>query len=245
MYKESFLTKYGKISCFLNDCVFYSSLKEGKIYEEDLIINNIIPLLNKNEKEKIILDIGSHIGSHTILYSKLIKNIKCIYSFEPQKEIFKLLEDNINNNNLPNVKIFNNAIGHILTDTTMSSFLYDGYDCKIEYNTSKTLNYGGIGLGENGEKIKMITIDSLELDNCDYIKIDIEGSEILALMGGINTITKFKPIIWFEKTDKIVTDEMKRSLNINFKLKDPCNFLTDIGYNLKKIDENNYLAIYI
>ena len=178
------------------------------------------------------------------MYSKLIKNIKCIYSFEPQKEIFKLLEDNINNNNLLNVKIFNNAIGHIITDT-MSSFLYDGYDCKIEYNTIKILNYEGFGLGENGEKIKIITIDSLELDNCNYIKIDIEGSEILALMGGINTITKFKPIILFEKTDKIVTDKIKRSLNINFKLKNPCNFLTDISYNLKKIDENNYLAIYI
>jgi FkbM family methyltransferase len=243
MYKGEFHTKYGKLTCFLNDIVFYSSLRNGKIYEEELIINNIIPLLNNKEDNKVILDIGSHIGSHTILYSRLVKNSE-IYSFEPQKEIFNLLKENVINNNLLNVKIFNNAVGHIITDTNMSNFLYDGYDCKIEYNTSKTLNYGGIGLGENGEKVKMITIDSLELNKCDYIKIDVEGSEILVLMGGINTILKFKPIIWFEKTDKKVTDEMKRNLKINFELKDTCDVLTNIGYNLYKIDDCNYLALY-
>jgi FkbM family methyltransferase len=242
MYTNTFITKYGNMTCFANDIVFNSELKNGKIYEEELIKDNIIPLFhNKNKEKNVILDIGSHIGSHTLIYSNLIKNSQ-IFAFEPQKEIFNLLEKNVNDNNLQNVKIFNNAVGHYNMDAYISNMLYDGYNCIVEYNTHKTFNYGGIGLGEYGEPTKMVTIDSLNLDSCDYIKIDVEGAEILVLIGGVNTITNFKPYIWFEKTDKIVTDEMKRSLNIDFELPNIFEFLNNIGYKFKPINNDNYLA---
>jgi FkbM family methyltransferase len=147
-------------------------------------------------------------------------------------------------NNIKNVTLFNNAVGHKYVNTTMSNMLYDGYNCAIEYNTNKTLNYGGIGLGEKGEPCTMLTIDSLNLEKCDYIKIDVEGAEILVLMGGMNTIQKFKPYIWIEKTDKHVTNEMKKSLNIDFEIIDTLDFLKNIGYKFRNIDDNNYLAYY-
>lgn len=243
MNTQTFDTKYGFITCFSNDTVFYESMKNGNIYEEELILDNIIPLFINNSSNKVILDIGSHIGTHSIVYSKLISNAK-IYVFEPQTEIFKLLKKNMEDNHFKNVEIFNNAVGHKIVDTTMSNMLYDGYNCNIEYNTNKILNYGGIGLGENGESCSMITIDSLDLERCDYIKIDVEGAEILVLMGGINTIQKYKPYIFFEKTDKCVSEEMKKSLNIDFEVMDTIDFLNDIGYQCKKIDECNYLAFY-
>ncbi len=243
MFKNTYVTKYGKMTCFKNDIVFNECLKKGKIFEEELILNNIIDLLNNNDNNKILLDIGSHIGSHSIIYSKLIKN-SYIYAFEPQKEIFNLLEQNVKDNNLTNIKLFNNAVGHKTIKTTLSKNLYDGYNCNIEYNTNKSFNYGGIGLGEKGEQVEMITIDELNLDKCDYIKLDIEGAEILALIGGIETIKKFKPIIFFEKTDKIVSQEMINSLNINFEIQDTTFFLSNLGYKYKYIDNNNILAIY-
>ena len=76
MYSKKFITQYGSMTCFKNDIVFYTHLYAGKIYEEELIIDNIIPILNNitNGNNIIILDIGSHIGSHTLLYSKLVPN---------------------------------------------------------------------------------------------------------------------------------------------------------------------------
>lgn len=235
-------TEHGNICCLKNDIVFNSEMSTGKVYEEDLIVNNIIPLFNPSRKY-LFLDIGAHIGSHSIIYSKLLTNSK-IMSFEPQSVIFNILNKNIHDNNINNCTIFNNAIGHKNMDTTMSKYLYDGYDCEIEYGVNKILNYGGIGLGNSGENVKMVTIDSLGLDQCDYIKIDVEGAEILVLMGALNTITQFHPIIFYEETDKTITDEMIQSMNIDFEYETPRNFLTRLGYNIRHVDNNNCLATY-
>jgi len=239
---ETFSTKYGNFTCYKNDIVFASMLRVGNIYEENLIMNHIVPILQKKNKELFILDIGGHIGTHSVLYSKLLN---CnILTFEPQTKIFEILQKNITDNNITNCKIYNCAIGHVCMKTTMSNMLYDGYNCEIEYDTNKTLNYGGIGLGKNGQTVDMITIDSLNIDKCDYIKIDVEGAEILALMGAINTLKKHKPMIWFENTDKNVSKEMKDSMNIDFELPSVPDFLSKIGYRFYNLDSCNTLAIF-
>jgi FkbM family methyltransferase len=219
-----FQTKHGYMNVLSNDIVFASSLRNGKIYEEDIIFQHIIPKINDIQGEKIILDIGSHIGSHTLLYAKYIDNC-IIHAFEPQKEIF-------------------NAVGHKMCNCNMSSHLYDGYNCNIEYNTNKILNYGGLQLGLHGEQVAMITIDSLQLSNCHYIKMDVEGAESLTLMGAIDTIKKFKPIIFFECTDKHVNDEMKQSLDIDFIPLTSIEILKNEGYTILDIDECNKLAFF-
>ena len=229
---EVFTTKYGTVSCFSNDVVFASALREGKMYEEDLILK-IIPLLQ--DGKKIILDVGSHIGTHSMIYSSLLD---CkVLSFEPQQKIFDLLKKNINEKCVP----YHVAVGHTNTTTTLSSHLYDGYDCLIDYNTTKLFNYGGIGLGLHGEQVQMITIDSLNLPQCDYIKIDVEGAELLVVMGAKETISKYKPLIWFEQTDKRITEEMKQSMRIDVEGDVP-SFLISFGYQFIPINEQNKLA---
>ena len=185
---QTYRTKYGQMTCYNNDIVFSSLLRKGLMYEEDIIVNKIIPMLQQKSKDLVILDIGGHIGTHTVIYSRLL-NCK-VHTFEPQKKIFDILKKNVDDNNLSNCTVYNCAVGHLTTTTTMSDMLYDGYDCKIEYDTNKVLNYGGIGLGKHGEHVQMVRIDQLDLSACDYIKIDVEGAEILALLGAKNTIEK-------------------------------------------------------
>jgi len=240
---ESFPTKYGNISCYLNDIVFSSFLRKGQIYEEDLITKYIIPILNSDDSTKLILDIGGHIGTHSILYSKMVN---CnILTFEPQHKIYNILKHNIDSNNIKNCKIFNNAVGHANMKTNLSNMLYDGYNLEIQYDTTTIFNYGGIGLGKNGEDVNMITIDSLNLEMCDYMKIDVEGAEILVLIGAQNTIQKYKPLIWFEKTDKCVSPEMKESMGIDFELPDTFEFLTNLGYRFHNLNNDNIIAYHI
>jgi len=47
--------------------------------------------------------------------------------------------------------------------------------------------------------VVMCTIDSLNLEKCDLIHLDIEGYEGKALLGAANTIQKFKPVIIIER----------------------------------------------
>lgn len=240
---QSYSTAYGVVSCYRNDIVFNNHLAKGLIYEENMILQYIIPLLISDDTEKLILDIGGHIGSHTIIYSRLVP---CkIHTFEPQRKIYELLKKNTDDNGLTNVQTYHCAVGHKNTTTTMSNMLYDGYDCPIQYDTNKTMNYGGIGLGQDGESINMITVDSLELKQCDYIKMDVEGAEILVFMGAKNTLEKFKPYIWFEKTDKTVSNEMKKSLSIDFDIPDIFEYLSLLGYKFYNLDGCNVLAYHV
>ena len=66
-------TLFGEICCLTNDFEFTNALSAGKMYEEDLVLTHIIPLFNKHQKY-VILDVGAHIGSHSIMYSKSIYN---------------------------------------------------------------------------------------------------------------------------------------------------------------------------
>jgi FkbM family methyltransferase len=49
-----------------------------------------------------------------------------------------------------------------------------------------------------GNDVRVLTIDSLCVDNCDFIQLDIEGYEHLALLGAERTIKKTYPVITLE-----------------------------------------------
>ena len=62
-------------------------------------------------------------------------------------------------------------------------------------------NFGGIGLGSDGEDIDLITIDNMKLDDIGYIHCDAQGSENFIFSKGIETIKKNRPVILYENID--------------------------------------------
>jgi hypothetical protein len=68
------------------------------------------------------------------------------------------------------------------------------------YNEENNLkcNFGGIGLGKGGENIKLVTVDSMNLDNIGFIHCDAQGSESFIFSRAIETIKKYRPVILFE-----------------------------------------------
>lgn len=59
-------------------------------------------------------------------------------------------------------------------------------------------NAGAHYVGGTGD-VPIITIDSLDLPACDFLCLDIEGSEPAALRGAEQTIRRFRPVIMFEE----------------------------------------------
>ncbi|MBS8262779.1 FkbM family methyltransferase [Roseibium polysiphoniae] len=53
----------------------------------------------------------------------------------------------------------------------------------------------------------VFTLDSFEFENVDYIKIDVEGYERRVLIGGEQTIRKYRPLIIIEQNDVQLPDE--------------------------------------
>lgn len=163
------------------------------------------------------LDIGANIGTHSVILSNLFKNV---YSYEPQKDVYDILKLNIQINKCNNIILNNFGLGEIEKQITMQCFDKD-----------QPNNIAAIAIDDtnNGcEKVQIKTLDSLNLMNIKFIKIDIEGYEYNALLGGIKMIKENKPIIIFEQHD------MYSKI---FKL------IESLGYNIRRISyANDYLA---
>jgi FkbM family methyltransferase len=236
---ETFSTPCGPFSCLKNDQNFYIHLKSGSFWEVNLIMKLLKPYW---EKAGVILDIGAHIGSHSFVYS-FFNRESIIYAFEPQVEIYKVLCENMHTRT--NVICVNTCVGHTLCNTNMSTHTHFGenVDKAVCYGEGPVMNLGGMSLGREGEKVAMITIDSLNLTRCDYVKIDVEGAESLVLMGARKTFTKYKPIICFEYSPSFDTTKMANLFGME-KLPDVFDLLREFGYTeFQLIEGENWLAL--
>jgi len=75
-----------------------------------------------------------------------------------------------------------------------------------------------------GNDIKVMPIDSLEVDDCDFIQLDIEGYEHLAILGAEQTIKRTYPVI---------TLELKGfGSRYGYTDEDTINLLQDWGYEI-------------
>jgi hypothetical protein len=120
--------------------------------------------------------------------------------------MYNVLLDNISQNNLQN-KIIPNNLGVFCYEGNgkMNSIDLDGGGgvVKKRYNEENNLNcnFGGIGLGDDGEDIKLTTIDNMNLDDIGYIHCDAQGSENFIFSKGIETIKKYRPVIYYENNE--------------------------------------------
>lgn len=187
----------GRFKCLKNEEYIGQFLAAGRAWDFNEIYNILVDLIPHN---KDILDIGAHIGSHTIPYAKCTSGK--VHAFDAQTEIYKLLVENIKLNKLGNVVTYHVAVGHTHEKVSIASKVPDGRSAgqSLEYDTDRPINYGGMNLGIGTDFVEMITIDSLNLNNVGYMKLDVQGSEPLVFYGAQETIKKCKPIIYFEHT---------------------------------------------
>jgi FkbM family methyltransferase len=198
---ETFQTNYGKITLYKNDIYITGVFKNGRYWDEDTL-KKLRKYINPH---KNILEIGGHCGTSSIVYSTFIENNNKIFVFEPQKNLYNLLLKNIKDNSLETKIIANNS----------GVFCYNGIgkmnnkdlDCGGNvlkcYNTQSDIscNFGGICLGNDGESINLITIDSMELDNIGFIHCDAQGSENFIFSKGTELIKKCRPVILYENNE--------------------------------------------
>lgn len=229
--------EHGTIKYFSNDeYIKMDILPFNKFYEQDIVLN----VLSHFIKHSInVLDIGGHVGSHSILYSKINPNAT-IFTFEPQQKLFELLKKNIMENNCKNIKPYNMALGNFNGNFSLQISSTDGSNVNtpVEYGTDKLYNLGGIGLGQNGEEIIVSTGDSLDINNVNFIKIDVEGAEKLVILGLENTIKKYHPVIFYEDNWKSLDNDTLKRCNI-YDNKKVSDILSEWGYtNFTRINDN-------
>jgi FkbM family methyltransferase len=126
-----------------------------------------------SRKNPVILDCGSNYGT-SIIYFKSIFPESTITGIEPDPKIFKLLEWNINQRHLQDIKLINKAI---TSQRSSARFYREGADAG---------RLSPIDHPEQYCQISTIKLDDLIQEPIDFLKMDIEGSETDAIISSQN-----------------------------------------------------------
>lgn len=199
IYMLSYNTKYGVITLLENELYIGNDFKRGRYWDEDTLLK----LKKYIDSTQNILEIGGHCGTSSIVYASFLDDNSKLFVYEPQEKMYKLLLKNIYQNGLETKIIANNSgifcyegIG------TMNNIDLDGGggNVKKRYTEETNLmcNFGGIGLGFEGETIKLTTIDNLNLSNLGFIHCDAQGAENFIFSNSLVTVTNNKPFILYE-----------------------------------------------
>ena len=176
----------------------------------------------------IALDIGAHIGTHTLTMSKAVGPSGTVIAFEPQPKIFRELFLNMQLNHASNILFYHAGAGDHIG--------------QIELSPLAPGNEGGTALaGGTGRFVPLLTIDSLNLTNVSLIKIDVEGMEDAVLDGAASTILTNKPTILIEIQggNNIKTAPQP----IRAKIINTIQKLQAFGYKVTPIGYHDYLAV--
>jgi FkbM family methyltransferase len=173
----------------------------------------------KINKGTIVLDLGANVGYYSLLASILVGPRGMVFSFEPLPRNIYFLKKHIQLNNIKNVRVIEAAVSDC---DGFANFYVEGSD---RYSSSK----GYISL--NGKLIvKKVSLDRLynkgDIPIPDYIKIDVEGGEMLVLLGAKEILSNFHPIIFLATHSELIHSQC-------------CDFLVSLGYEVEAIDKEN------
>lgn len=184
----------------------------------DVFEKNDFPiLLQLIDQNSIFFDIGANIGWVAINVAKMKKNTK-VYAFEPVQKSFTYLKENIKINNITNIKSYH------------FGFSNEEKEILFYYNPKDSSSASAANLIKSKD-VKRVTCKLKKLDDfiktnrvkVTIIKCDVEGAELFVFKGGIQSLKKYKPIIFVEML-------RKWTAKFNYTPNDTIRLLKNIGY---------------
>lgn len=203
------LFEYRETYSFLYENGFLKEqLDDGLLIDED---DQYFDELVKFSENEVFYDIGSFDGKTALNFVKKVPNYKRVFSFEADS-------DNYNHavNNLKNINVDILNIGLWNEKATLKFSLAGSISCKVS-------DVGDV-------EISVDSLDSITENNLNdvkflpptFLKMDIEGAELEALIGAKKTIETYKPklaiSIYHKPEDIIVLIEYIKKLVPEYKL---------------------------
>lgn len=138
------------------------------------------------------VDVGANVGVYTLLASALVGAAGTVHAFEPSLTTARRLRENIELNQLANVRVQQFA----LSDQEGTAQLDIGCDDCI----ASLVPHGGSATTAHQSDVKCATLDSLMPDlQAAMAKLDVEGAEPLVIRGARGLLAKgVPPVIQIE-----------------------------------------------
>jgi FkbM family methyltransferase len=144
------------------------------------------------------LDVGANIGVFTLALARLCPGGR-IFAFEPSPSTFRFLSENINS--------------HACTTVVAVPLALADHDGKVLFHDVSFFEAGSFTVPDGspltseviGSDLRSVACEKLDtfvqragLKRVDFIKIDVEGSELSVLEGAGETLTHFHPLVMLE-----------------------------------------------
>jgi FkbM family methyltransferase len=156
--------------------------------------------------DAVVLDVGAHAGQFTKLFAGLAPRGR-VYAFEPSRYARSILHYVLVWHRLRHVEV----VAAALADAP------GGADLVTPIKASGALGFGlahlGAAAGRSArhDRVEVSTLDAFAaargLARIDFIKADIQGSEIRLLRGGAEALARYRPAVLLE----IAADDLQRS----------------------------------
>jgi FkbM family methyltransferase len=133
------------------------------------------------------LDVGAHVGA---VAAYLARKFAFVVAFEAIPTTFDFLHSNTAG--LSNVSALNIAVGPKNGEVYLSHYAHHGQLSHV-VGTTDSAKVERIG------PIPERTIDSMEISDVSFVKIDVEGYELQVLEGALQTLKQCRPLVLVEQ----------------------------------------------
>ena len=205
------------------------SFLEWYIYFYGAFRPQISKLLNRMLRPgQVAFDIGSNIGMHAMIMANRVGPAGQVHVFEPDPHPLGRLKANMNLNGLANVTVNQAAISS--RTETRQLYLHDD---SIGNFANASLQAANVGRSTTTIDMKVWSLDDYVAANpiprLDAIKLLAQGEEWNALQGGIETIKRYRPKIFF-------LWEPSYWARQSLCLMDAVRFFKDLGYATYQVE---------
>lgn len=181
----------------------------GKFYE----LSSLEGLCSLLKPGQTVLDVGANIGNHTVYFAG---EAGChVIPFECNPRMIDNLRSTIQLNDLES-KVELSHLGKAVSSfigVIPFQFVRDDY------------SFVNTGVGEGLTPTPCLTLDSLEIEDCALLKIDVDGGELGVLEGARDVLARLRPVVAVEV--------------MNFNTRRVLTLFDAYGYDILREDSRN------
>lgn len=147
----------------------------------------------------VVIDAGANVGAHAIAFSRMVGDEGRVYAIEAQPQVFNVLERNMAQNGIGNVRAFNAALSHAAGTVSIPAL-----------DPAQRQNVGALSLATSQDlahqdrimvTVPVATLDSLCEESVHLMKIDVEAMELEVLRGAQSILARSRPTVFLECND--------------------------------------------
>lgn len=144
----------------------------------------------------VVLDVGANVGVFSVPWSLACATWGHLLAIEPQEWTYYALAGNLALNNCYNAQPIRAAIGRAIGAIPIARI---HPTTRLSYGSvSLVLDLSDMPTPPRDHQVQLLTLDSLQLDRLDLLKVDVEGMTLDVLAGGGETIRRTRPVLLIE-----------------------------------------------